>query len=122
MDDQLAKTIGAAARAARRARGLTQEDAADAADVSLEFYSRIERGKTLPSVPTLLRLATTLQVSADVLLGLDRRTRDDRTSTRSTSPPIASATRKLMRRVQRARPSTIRVLNLLLREFDNRKR
>lgn len=72
MDDHLAKTIGSAARSARLARGLTQEDAADIVGVSLEFYARIERGKTLPSVPTLLRLAAALGVSADVLLGLDR--------------------------------------------------
>jgi len=51
---------------------VSQEVVLDLAEVSVEFYARIERGKTLPSVPTLLRLATALRVSADVLLGLAR--------------------------------------------------
>jgi transcriptional regulator with XRE-family HTH domain len=117
MDDHLAKTIGSAARSARLARGLTQEDAADAVGVSLEFYARIERGKTLPSVPTLLRIAVALHVSADILLGLDRLPEAGRAGLRSSDPPAATA-RKLLRRILRARPSTVRIVTLLLREVD----
>jgi transcriptional regulator with XRE-family HTH domain len=119
MDARLAKTIGSAAKAARSTRGLTQEDAADLVGVSLEFYGRIERGRTLPSVPTLLRVATALQVSADVLLGLDRMPEATRPRPAATSTPDA-ATRRLLRRLSRARPSTIRLVNLLLREVDIR--
>jgi transcriptional regulator with XRE-family HTH domain len=117
MDARLARTIGGAARAARLARGLTQEDAADLVGVSLEFYGRIERGRTLPSVPTLLRVATALQVSADVLLGLDRTPEAARSRPAATSTPDA-ATRKLLRRISRARPSTVRLVNLLLHEVE----
>ena len=69
MDSQLARHIGDRARAARQSLHLTQEDVAERVGVSLEFYSRLERGGTLPSVPTLQRIVAALDVSADVLLG-----------------------------------------------------
>ncbi|HEX9288066.1 MAG TPA: helix-turn-helix transcriptional regulator [Anaeromyxobacteraceae bacterium] len=56
----------------RALEALTQEDAAERAELSLEFFSRIERGATLPSVPTLARLASVLNVSADELLGREK--------------------------------------------------
>lgn len=121
MDTRLAKTIGGAAKAARLARGLTQEDAADLVGVSLEFYGRIERGRTLPSVPTLLRVATALQVSADVLLGLDQIPEATRSRLAATSTPDA-ATRRLLRRISRARPSTLRLVSLLLHEVEGSRR
>ena len=120
MDIHLAKTIGDAARVARRAHKLTQEDAADAVGVSSEFYARIERGKTLPSVPTLLQLAAALHVSADVLLGLDGLSDAARAQMSGADSPGTAATRKTVRRILRARPSTIRIVNLLLREVELR--
>jgi transcriptional regulator with XRE-family HTH domain len=117
MDEKLAKTIGSAARSARLARGLTQEDAADVVGVSPEFYARIERGKTLPSVPTLLRLAASLRVSTDVLLGLDRMPEAARIRLATPpSRPVAPVTRRILRQLARAHPSTVRLVSLLLRE------
>ena len=74
MDDKLARDDRRCDTASRgEARKLTQEDAADVVGVSVEFYARIERGKTSSSVPTLLRIAAAgLRLSSDVLLGLDR--------------------------------------------------
>ncbi len=118
MDDKLAKTIGDATRVARQARKLTQEDAADVVGVSVEFYARIERGKTLPSVPTLLRIAAGLRLSSDVLLGLDRLSEAARARLVSIELSDAAAARKMLRRIQRARPSTLRLVNLLLREIE----
>lgn len=69
METALARRIGQAARNARRAAGKTQQEIADEAGVSVEFYSRIERGGTLPSVPTLVRLADVLDLGTDMLLG-----------------------------------------------------
>lgn len=68
MDKALAKQIGEAARESRKARGLTQADVAERVGVSVEFYARLERGGTLPSVPTLRRLASALSTSTDRLL------------------------------------------------------
>ena len=118
MDDKLAKTIGLAAKAARQARDLTQEDAADAVGVSSEFYARIERGKTLPSTPTLASIASALDVSADVLLGLDD-------SPPRKQKPVAlgdRTSRLVMRRLRDVRPSTMRLVNLLLREVETSTR
>ncbi|HWN68024.1 MAG TPA: helix-turn-helix transcriptional regulator, partial [Haliangium sp.] len=64
MDKDLAVTLGNAARQARKARKLTQERVAEQLDVSVEFYSRIERGLTHPSLDTFLRLLSVLEVSA----------------------------------------------------------
>jgi transcriptional regulator with XRE-family HTH domain len=118
MDDKLAKTIGTAARFARQAQGLTQEDAADAVGVSSEFYARIERGRTLPSTPTLASIASALNVSADVLLGLE-----DLPSRKRTPITIEDRSAKLViRRLRDARPSTVRLVNLLLHEVDTSTR
>jgi transcriptional regulator with XRE-family HTH domain len=118
MDDRLARTIGTATRAARVARKLTQEDAADLVGISLEFYARIERGKTLPSVGTLLKISTGLHVAADVLLGIDTLSDAARARLEAAADPEAAITRRLVRRIQRAKPSAIRLVNLLLIELE----
>jgi transcriptional regulator with XRE-family HTH domain len=68
-DRELAQKIGSVARAVRKARGLTQEDAAERLGVTAEFYARIERGYSLPSMTSLARMVAALDVSADVLIG-----------------------------------------------------
>jgi transcriptional regulator with XRE-family HTH domain len=68
-DRDLAQKIGSVARAARKARGLTQEDAAERLGLTAEFYARIERGYSLPSTVSFAQMVTALDVSADVLIG-----------------------------------------------------
>lgn len=119
MDKDLANTIGTAARAAREAAGLTQEEAAELIGVSGAFYARIERGGTLPSVPTLVRIADVLATDADLLLGR----RPSRARTAEARPAYGSESeetpeiRKLLRRARRASPRVVRVLNLLAKEL-----
>ncbi|XXF78971.1 helix-turn-helix transcriptional regulator [Myxococcaceae bacterium GXIMD 01537] len=69
MSDELGMTIGTTARAARDALGLTQAQVAEKVNLVPLVYSRLERGKMLPSVPTLLRICDTLDISADEALG-----------------------------------------------------
>ena len=69
MSDELGTTIGATARAAREALGLTQAQVAERVGLVPLVYSRLERGKMLPSVPTLLRICDALDISADEALG-----------------------------------------------------
>jgi transcriptional regulator with XRE-family HTH domain len=69
MYEKLAATIGNAARAARQARGLTQEQMAEALQLPLPAYSRLERGRLLPTVPLLVGLAEVLGVTVDELVG-----------------------------------------------------
>jgi transcriptional regulator with XRE-family HTH domain len=61
-------------RAARKAAGLTQHEAADVVGTGLAHYGRLERGDVDPRVSTLLRVAAGLGVPvAELLRGLDVR-------------------------------------------------
>jgi transcriptional regulator with XRE-family HTH domain/mannose-6-phosphate isomerase-like protein (cupin superfamily) len=53
---------------ARLARGLTLQEVADRGDFSGAHLSQIERGQSVPSVGTLLSIASALDVPADYLL------------------------------------------------------
>ena len=68
-DKELAKAIGRRARAARTALGLTQAEVAERVPLAAEVYGRLERGGMLPSVPTLMRLASVLSVEPSALVG-----------------------------------------------------
>lgn len=68
-EDDVRRAIGAAARKARNELRLTQAEVAASVGVAEEVYGRIERGLALPSVPTLLGIATVLRISPDQLLG-----------------------------------------------------
>jgi transcriptional regulator with XRE-family HTH domain len=119
MDDgKLATSIGKSARAARVALGLSQADVAEKLGLSLEFVGRIERGVALPSVPTLVSLVQVLGVSSDALLGLSS---ERVTHTHRNAPPREqSRIRRLLdRRLNRAPDSALRVVNLLLAEFES---
>lgn len=120
MDKELAKSIGAAAREARKALELTQEDAAERIGVSAEFYARIERGNALPSVPTFARISAALGVSADALLGLRAgAVKDSQPAWAAASPPSDSPEiRRLVRRLRKATPATLRLVTMLVKELE----
>lgn len=65
MDSQ---AIGNRIKAAREARGLTQEALAGIVDLSTTHMSVIERGIKSPRLETFVALANALDVSADDLL------------------------------------------------------
>ena len=69
MNEELAEVIGKAARAARDKMGLTQAQVAERIQLTPLVYSRIERGKMLPSVPSLVRLCAALHLSPEDALG-----------------------------------------------------
>ena len=68
-EQRLAATLGRAVRAARMRAGLTQGEIAEGIGTATEVYGRLERGKMLPSVPTLFRLCVALQSGPHELLG-----------------------------------------------------
>jgi transcriptional regulator with XRE-family HTH domain len=122
MQKDLAKTIGNAARSARKSLKITQEDAADRINVSVEFYARIERGTSLPSILTFARLVAALGVSADMLLGKQPAVLQPVAGEApwTAQPPSDSPdVRRLMRRLRRAKHSTLRLVSLLLKEVEN---
>lgn len=59
--------LGETIRYLRQSRGLTLKNVAKAADVSESLVSQIERGKASPSITTLRRLASALEVPAAAL-------------------------------------------------------
>lgn len=65
--------IGERVKAAREQAGRTQEQLAEAVDVSPQYISDLERGVVGLSIPTLKRLCTALSISSDQIL-FDRKT------------------------------------------------
>lgn len=60
--------IGGRVREIRIKNGITQEQLAEAACLSVPYISHIERGFKRPSLETLVRVAGALHVTADCLL------------------------------------------------------
>lgn len=65
--------IGERIKSARESAGRTQEQLAEAIDVSPQYISDLERGVVGISIPTLKRLCTCLAISSDQIL-FDRQT------------------------------------------------
>ena len=65
---KLSQQIGPHVRAARHRAGLSQAQVAEALDVPTLVFSRLERGRLLPSLPTLVGLCGVLRVSVDLIL------------------------------------------------------
>jgi transcriptional regulator with XRE-family HTH domain len=111
----LSEHIGKRARAAREALALTQAEVAEELGMSAEAYGRLERGKMMPSVPTLWKLCRILQVTADALLGLDGapalRLEDRKPRLR------VSAQSRVAKRVERLSPGQQRLIERLAREL-----
>jgi transcriptional regulator with XRE-family HTH domain len=115
MSAKLAHCIGAAARAARNRAKLTQADVAERVGVATEVYGRMERGCSMPSVPTLRKVALVLGVSTDELLGLKAEGSGlVRQLLPEDEPPEV---RRLVRRVRAMKPARRRLLAVLAREL-----
>ena len=65
--DKITKHIATQLRAARLAKGLTQEDLAAELDMATESVSHIERGVTAPSLKTIAAAAKVLDVRLEDL-------------------------------------------------------
>ncbi|MCD8026942.1 MAG: helix-turn-helix domain-containing protein [Clostridiales bacterium] len=59
--------LGANIKKIRQAKGMTQEQLAERADISVNFMSLIENGKNM-SAETLVKIANSLEVSVDNLM------------------------------------------------------
>jgi transcriptional regulator with XRE-family HTH domain len=69
---ELLQQLGGRIRQARKARGLTQAELAEVADLSTHFISMVEHGEVSPSLPTLARLAAALNLSLSSIFDFDR--------------------------------------------------
>lgn len=68
---RLMVAMGPRFKSARKARGLTQKTVAKRVGIAKNFYARIECGRGSPSVRNLIKIADTLDVSVDDLLGIE---------------------------------------------------
>jgi len=70
LDAEVARTFGAVLREARTASGLSQEDFAHIAQVERSYCSRIELGKSQPTLHMIMRIASALGYEASFLVKL----------------------------------------------------
>ena len=67
MSDQVGRKFGGHIRDLRKARSLTQEVLAERSSLSVDAVRRIERGAFSPSLDTVRKLATGLEVTLSTL-------------------------------------------------------
>ncbi|MDY7230023.1 helix-turn-helix transcriptional regulator [Hyalangium rubrum] len=117
MEKRLATTVGESSRLARMRAGLTQADVAERIGVATEVYGRMERGKMLPSVPTLLRLCVALRSGPHELMGMAPIDDSPENSPWAGEVPEGlddtPEMRKLMRSLRRLTRSQLKLLHLV---------
>lgn len=62
------KSLGLKIRKVRNEKGLTQEELAEKSGLSAPYIGIIERADKVPSIETLVKIASTLDISIDYLL------------------------------------------------------
>lgn len=67
------KAIGERIQKYRIRAGYTQEQLAEILDLSSGFVAAMEHGVRLPSITSLIKISEALDVSADVILGVSRK-------------------------------------------------
>ena len=100
---------------ARQRANLTQAQLAEAAGLTDETVSRIERGTYEPALSTMMALADTLEVSVDELIG---RARQRRAAAIGSRTPLA---RKLAERAAGLSAEEQRALLLFARLLSDRR-
>ena len=66
-DNEIASKLGKRMREQRKKVGLTQQKLSEIVDLSPNYYSDIERGKSFPSFEKFVAIANALHCSADDL-------------------------------------------------------
>jgi len=79
MEKDLKVVIGRSIRVAREARGMTQEQFAEAIGRHIDSVSLIERGRTLPALDTLIGISNVVGVGLDALVRPFDQVDDDET-------------------------------------------
>ena len=117
-DDERQRLFARNLRAARERAGLTQASMATKLGMEDEVYARYERAKMWPSLDRLGRICDILGCTSDSLLGTDqpppRPARSPAQAPDDDSPDV----RRLLRRLRKARPTTLRLARQMLDELD----
>lgn len=118
---KLAANVGEIARHARVRSGLTQADVAERVGLATEVYGRLERGRMLPSVPSLRRLCIALRTPSDTFLGLN--TGEVATWAAESTPPELEEVpelRRLMRTLRKLDASQLKLIGLVAAALQKR--
>jgi transcriptional regulator with XRE-family HTH domain len=118
---KLAANVGEIAREARQRSGLTQADVAERVGLATEVYGRLERGRMLPSVPSLRRLCIALRTPSDTFLGLN--TGEVATWVAESDPPEYDESpelRRLMRTLRKLDASQLKLISLVAAALEKR--
>jgi transcriptional regulator with XRE-family HTH domain len=118
---KLAANVGEIAREARQRAGLTQADVAERVGLATEVYGRLERGRMLPSVPSLRRLCIALRTPSDTFLGLN--TGEVATWVAESDPPEYDESpelRRLMRTLRKLDGAQLKLINLVAAALQKR--
>ena len=120
---KLAANVGQVAREARVRAGLTQADVAERVGLATEVYGRLERGRMLPSVPSLRRLCIALRMPSDTFLGLN--TGEVATWVAEAAPPEVDLEespelRRLMRTLRKLDASQLKLIGLVASALQKR--
>jgi transcriptional regulator with XRE-family HTH domain len=118
---KLAANVGEIARQARLRAGLTQADVAERVGLATEVYGRLERGRMLPSVPSLRRLCIALRTPSDTFLGLN--TGEVATWVAESAPPEYEEVpelRRLMRTLRKLDGSQLKLIGLVATALQKR--
>ncbi len=120
---KLAVNVGEIARQARLRAGLTQADVAERVGLATEVYGRLERGRMLPSVPSLRRLCIALRTPSDIFLGLN--TGEVATWVAEISQPEhdeeVPELRRLMRNLRKLDASQLRLIGLVAAALEKQR-
>ncbi len=124
----LGKELGARLREARASIGATQAEVAEDLGISAEVYGRMERGLTLPSLTTFVRILAVLRAKPEDLLqpavstATGAREQPD-FSYGTRENPLSDGQRRLMHLVDRADDQTIQamlsIMGILSKFRDN---
>lgn len=109
-------TIGSAIRRLRVAKGMTLQTLSEQADLSVSMLSLIERGKTSPSIGTLVVLASTLGVEMTELLGNSAGERSNDIVSRSKHQKVVQTNDGVTRRI--VKTDRTHGLEIAVNEYD----
>ena len=100
MEDQL-KAFGRRVRAIRKAAKITQEEAAEKAQLHPKYVGEIERGEKRPSFEAVLALAKALDASPASLFRFDREDMNEKILRRRVEALISKASAQQLQQVYR---------------------
>ncbi|WP_428268672.1 helix-turn-helix domain-containing protein [Haliangium sp.] len=119
---ELANTIGVHIGNARRALGITQEEASERIGITVEYYARIERRQALPSLQVFAQIAAVLNVSSDILLGFDPTSPDPARAAppwfELPEPDESKELQRLIRRLRRLPPEVVTAVDAVAKQLE----